>query len=84
MIEVLVRVQDLCNAPVLFPGRLKAFLMVARINRQRFVCVRTSNQVVEVPLTIVGPDLQDLHRIRGDVAVRLTNLNRPVRSSPEP
>jgi hypothetical protein len=54
-------VQDLRDVPALLFGRLQTLVAVQWVNRQRFACLRASNQVIEISVGVGGPNLFDDH-----------------------
>ena len=62
VVAVLVRIQDLRDRETRILGSLEAFLVVERIDRERFAGFRAGNKVVEVAVAVGGPDLERVPR----------------------
>src|SRR4029077_9613161 len=62
MVAMFMSVENLPDGPTLGPGSREAFLMIERIDRQRFAGFLAGNQIVEITTSIRGPDLFDDHR----------------------
>ena len=63
VIAVLMRVQDLRDLPAVIFGRGQAFLMIQRIDGERFAGVGIDDEVVKVAVVVGGPDLLDDHGV---------------------
>jgi hypothetical protein len=61
VVAMLMRVENLRDAPALRLGGGEAFLMIERVDRQRFPRRRAGDEVVEVAIGIRRPDLFDDH-----------------------
>ena len=59
MVVVLVRVEDLRDAPAVLLGCGQALAVVERVDRQRLAGVGTGDQVIEVAIRVAGPDAFD-------------------------
>ena len=61
VVAMLVRVQDLRDGPALILRSLQALLVVQRVDRQGLTGLRADDQVIEVSVSVCGPDLLDDH-----------------------
>jgi hypothetical protein len=61
MIAVLVRVENLGNLPSTITRPRKAFLVIQRVDGKRFSSVIARQHIIEIAVSIPGPDLFYLH-----------------------
>jgi hypothetical protein len=59
VVVMLVRVEDLRDAPAVLLGRGQALAVIERVDRQRLAAVGTRDQVVVVAVGVAGPDAFD-------------------------
>ena len=61
VVVVLVRVEDLRDAPAVLLGRGQALAVIERVDRQRLAGLFAGDQVVVVAVRVAGPDAFDDH-----------------------
>jgi hypothetical protein len=61
MVAVLVRVEDLGYLPAAFLGAGETLLVIERVDGKRLSGFGTGDQIVEVSVSVSGPDLLDDH-----------------------
>jgi hypothetical protein len=61
MITVFMGIQNLRNFPVTIGGDGQALLEIQWVYRERIAGLRTGDQIVEITITVTGPDLFHNH-----------------------